>query len=60
MISLGISYYMHDSSACLSGDGQVLFAVAEERLGRAKHDARFPHQAIKVCLAAPVLERSEI
>lgn len=50
MISLGISYYMHDSSACLARDGEVLFAVAEERLSRAKHDARFPHYAIKACL----------
>ena len=50
MISLGISYYMHDSSACLTRDGEVLFAVAEERLSRAKHDARFPHHAIKACL----------
>jgi carbamoyltransferase len=28
----------------------LLFAVAEERLSRAKHDARFPALAIKACL----------
>ncbi|MGH9682885.1 MAG: carbamoyltransferase family protein [Candidatus Acidiferrales bacterium] len=51
MISLGINYSrMHDSSACIARDGEVIFAIAEERLSRAKHDARFPALAIKACL----------
>lgn len=51
MISIGINYtQMHDSSACLVRDGEVLFAVAEERLSRVKHDARFPVLAIRACL----------
>jgi carbamoyltransferase len=51
MISLGINYsQMHDSSACIARDGEVLFAVAEERLSRVKHDARFPALAIQACL----------
>jgi len=51
MISLGINYsQMHDSSACIARDGEVVFAVAEERLSRAKHDARFPALAIRACL----------
>jgi carbamoyltransferase len=51
VITLGINYsQMHDSSACLVRDGELLFAVAEERLSRVKHDARFPHQAIRACL----------
>ena len=51
MISLGINYsQMHDSSACIARDGELLFAVAEERLSRVKHDARFPALAIKACL----------
>lgn len=41
---------MHDSAACIACDGQVLFAVAEERLSRLKHDARFPALAIRACL----------
>ncbi len=41
---------MHDSSACIARDGEVLFAVAEERLSRVKHDARFPALAIRACL----------
>jgi carbamoyltransferase len=51
MISIGINYsQMHDSSACIARDGEVLFAVAEERLSRVKHDARFPASAIRACL----------
>jgi carbamoyltransferase len=50
MITLGINYsQMHDSSACLVRDGELLFAVAEERLSRLKHDARFPQLAIQAC-----------
>jgi carbamoyltransferase len=41
---------MHDSSACVVRDGELLFAVAEERLSRLKHDARFPQLAIQACL----------
>ena len=42
MLTLGINYsQMHDSSACVVRDGELLFAVAEERLSRVKHDARF-------------------
>jgi len=51
VLTLGINYsQMHDSSACLARDGELLFAVAEERLSRAKHDARFPALAIQACL----------
>jgi carbamoyltransferase len=51
MLTLGINYsQMHDSSACIVQDGELLFAVAEERLSRLKHDAGFPHLAIRACL----------
>ena len=51
MITLGLNYsQMHDSSACLVRDGELLFAVAEERISRLKHDARFPALAIQACL----------
>lgn len=51
MISIGINYsQMHDSSACIARDGEVLFAVAEERLSRVKHDARFPGLAVRACM----------
>jgi carbamoyltransferase len=51
MLTIGINYsQMHDSSACIVQDGKLLFAVAEERMSRVKHDARFPHLAIAACL----------
>jgi carbamoyltransferase len=51
MITLGINYTrMHDSSACVVREGELLFAVAEERISRMKHDARFPRLAIQACL----------
>jgi carbamoyltransferase len=51
MITLGINYTrMHDSSACIVRDGELLFAVAEERISRKKHDAGFPFLAIEACL----------
>jgi carbamoyltransferase len=51
MLSLGINYsQMHDSAAGLVRDGEVVFAIAEERLSRVKHDAAFPRRAIQACL----------
>ena len=51
MLTLGINYsQMHDSSACIVRDDELLFAVAEERISRLKHDARFPQLAIQACL----------
>ena len=51
MLTLGINYQgYHDSSACIVRDGQVLFAITEERLSRVKHDKSFPVNSIKACL----------
>src|SRR5262245_43573963 len=51
MLTLGINYsQMHDSSACIVRAGELLFAVAEERISRLKHDARFPQLAVQACL----------
>jgi carbamoyltransferase len=51
LLTLGINYsQMHDSSACIVRDGELLFAVAEERISRVKHDASFPRHAIQACL----------
>ena len=61
MISIGINYsQMHDSSACIARDGEVLFAVAEERLSRVKHDARFPALAIRACLDFAGIRADEV
>jgi carbamoyltransferase len=47
---LGISYSMHESSACLVQDGELVFAVAEERLSRKNKDGSFPVRAIRAAL----------
>ena len=48
---LGISAYYHDSAAALLHDGIIVAAAQEERFTRRKHDARFPHNAARYCLA---------
>jgi carbamoyltransferase len=48
---LGISAYYHDSAAALVEDGRIVAAAEEERFTRKKHDARFPANAARYCLA---------
>ncbi len=50
MYILGISALYHDSAACLLNNGEIIAAAQEERFSRKKHDASFPHKAIKYCL----------
>lgn len=57
---LGLSAYYHDSAACLVVDGEIIGAAQEERFTRKKHDAGFPVNAIKYCLAEARLSPSEI
>jgi carbamoyltransferase len=51
MLTLGINYGSHDSAAAIARDGEIVFATAEERLSRKKHDGGFPVHAIRACLA---------
>ena len=48
---LGISAFYHDSAAALVRDGRIIAAAQEERFTRKKHDAGFPKNAVKYCLA---------
>jgi carbamoyltransferase len=48
---LGISCYYHDSAACLVDEGRIVAAAQEERFTRKKHDAGFPYNAVRYCLA---------
>ncbi len=48
---LGLSAYYHDSAACLVEDGVIVAAAQEERFTRKKHDAAFPRNAARYCLA---------
>src|SRR5215472_9798509 len=47
---LGLNTFHADASAVLLKDGQLVAAVAEERLNRVKHFAGFPALAIKEVL----------
>jgi len=49
-----------DASAAIVLDGEVKFAVAEERLNRRKHFGGFPALAIKACLDAVGAKISDV
>jgi carbamoyltransferase len=50
MLALGINSAWHDSSVALTEDDRVVFAGAEERFSRVKHDSGFPRLALKAAL----------
>jgi carbamoyltransferase len=55
---LGLNAFHPDSSACVLRDGQLVAAVAEERLGlRHKHVAGFPGRAIAEVLRMEACRR---
>jgi len=60
MYILGISAYYHDSAACIVYNDEIIAAAHEERFSRKKHDAGFPHNAVKYCLNEAGLNISDI
>jgi carbamoyltransferase len=50
MLVLGLNLFHADSSAAIIKDGEIVYAVAEERLNRVKHYGGIPKLAIKSCL----------
>jgi carbamoyltransferase len=52
MLILGLNMFHADASAAIVQDGEVVSAIAEERLNRVKHYAGFPALAVKACLDA--------
>ena len=50
MLILGLNMFHADASAAIVKDGEVVFAIAEERLNRQKHFGGFPALAIRACL----------
>ena len=44
----------HEAHACLVYDGELIAAIAEERLTRLKADSGFPINAVHQCLALTV------
>jgi carbamoyltransferase len=60
MLILGLNMFHADASAAIVLDGEVKFAIAEERLNRHKHFGGFPALAIKACLDAVGAKISDI
>lgn len=60
MISIGISCFYHDSSACLVENGMVKLAVEEERFTGIKHDSSFPKNSIDWILKENNLSSSKV
>jgi carbamoyltransferase len=50
----------HDSAAAMIIDGELVAAVAEERLNRKKHTGDFPANAIRYCLSEAGITLDEI
>ena len=60
MIILGLNMFHADASAAIVVDGEVKFAIAEERLNRRKHFGGFPALAVKACLDAVGAKISDV
>jgi carbamoyltransferase len=60
MIILGLNMFHADASAAIVLDGEIKFAVAEERLNRHKHFGGFPALAVKACLDAVGAKISDV
>jgi len=60
MLILGLNMFHADASAAILVDGEVKFAIAEERLNRRKHFGGFPAMAVKACLDAVGAKISDI
>jgi carbamoyltransferase len=60
MLILGLNMFHADASAAIVQDGEVVFAVAEERLNRHKHFGGFPALSVKACLDAVGAKISDI
>ncbi len=50
MYVLGLSFFYHNSAACLLKDGEIVAACEEERLSRVKNDPGFPLRSVEFCL----------
>ena len=59
-IILGLNIYHADASACIIKNGNLLFAIEEERVNRIKHWAGLPINAINECLKYTGIEINEI
>ena len=59
-IILGLNCNHADSSACIIKDGDLLFAIEEERINRNKHWAGLPIESIKEALKYTKIDIQDI
>ena len=57
---LGVNAFHADSSACIIRNGEILFAIEEERINRIKHWSGFPTKSIEACLNFADISMDEI
>lgn len=57
---LGLSFYYHDSAACLLVDGLPVAMAQEERFSRKKHDNGFPKLAIEFTIKEGGVKSNEL
>ena len=60
MYTLGINAFHGDASIALIKNGNIEFALEEERLNRIKHSAGFPIKSLKYCLDYKNLKLNDI
>src|SRR5579864_2110065 len=60
MLILGLNMFHADASAAIVQDGEIKFAIAEERLNRRKHFGGFPARSIKACMDAVGAKISDV
>src|SRR5690242_12815265 len=51
---------LHDTSAAIVVDGELVCAVEQERFNRDRHTAAFPTDAIEYCLAQAGISREDV
>ncbi|HEX8147996.1 MAG TPA: carbamoyltransferase C-terminal domain-containing protein [Pyrinomonadaceae bacterium] len=52
--------FTHDAASVLLEDGEVVFAIEEERLNRIKHTNKMPAQALRACLKSRGIELRDV
>jgi carbamoyltransferase len=57
---LGLSFFYHDSAACLLVDGAPVAMAEEERFSRRKHDAGWPELAVRFVLEEGKIEAKDL
>jgi carbamoyltransferase len=60
MTILGLTSFIHNSSAALLSDGKIIAAADEERFTREKFTGRFPLHAIQFCLDRGGVELGDV